>query len=294
MDEIKNKIDELRQKLNEHNYNYYVCNSPTISDRDFDMMMDELQKLEEKYPEFNDPNSPTQRVGNDINKSFSQVEHKYPMLSLGNTYTKEEVEAFYERVKSGLNDNFKIVGELKYDGTSISLTYIDGKLVRAVTRGDGVRGDDVTENVKTIRSIPLQLRGSNYPKEFEIRGEILMPWTVFEALNEERERQEEPLFANPRNAADVTLKSQNSAVVASRNLDAYLYYILGDGLPSDSHYENLQIARSWGFKISDAMKVCDTLDDMMSFIDYWDINRKNLPVATDGIVFKVSSLLQHD
>ena len=292
MDEIKNKIDELRQKLNEHNYNYYVCNSPTISDRDFDMMMDELQKLEEKYPEFNDPNSPTQRVGNDINKSFSQVEHKYPMLSLGNTYTKEEVEAFYERVKSGLNDNFKIVGELKYDGTSISLTYIDGKLVRAVTRGDGVRGDDVTENVKTIRSIPLQLRGSNYPKEFEIRGEILMPWTVFEALNEERERQEEPLFANPRNAAAGTLKSQNSAVVASRNLDAYLYYILGDGLPSDSHYENLQIARSWGFKISDAMKVCDTLDDMMSFIDYWDINRKNLPVATDGIVFKVSSLLQ--
>ena len=292
MDEIKNKIDELRQKLNEHNYNYYVCNSPTISDRDFDMMMDELQKLEEKYPEFNDPNSPTQRVGNDINKSFSQVEHKYPMLSLGNTYTKEEVEAFYERVKSGLNDNFKIVGELKYDGTSISLTYIDGKLVRAVTRGDGVRGDDVTENVKTIRSIPLQLRGSNYPKEFEIRGEILMPWTVFEALNEERERQEEPLFANPRNAAAGTLKSQNSAVVASRNLDAYLYYILGDGLPSDSHYENLQIARSWGFKISDAMKVCDTLDDMMSFIDYWDINRKNLPDATDGIVFKVSSLLQ--
>ena len=292
MDEIKNKIDELRQKLNEHNYNYYVCNSPTISDRDFDMMMDELQKLEEKYPEFNDPNSPTQRVGNDINKSFSQVEHKYPMLSLGNTYTKEEVEAFYERVKSGLNDNFKIVGELKYDGTSISLTYINGKLVRAVTRGDGVRGDDVTENVKTIRSIPLQLRGSNYPKEFEIRGEILMPWTVFEALNEERERQEEPLFANPRNAAAGTLKSQNSAVVASRNLDAYLYYILGDGLPSDSHYENLQIARSWGFKISDAMKVCDTLDDMMSFIDYWDINRKNLPVATDGIVFKVSSLLQ--
>ena len=259
MDEIKNKIDELRQKLNEHNYNYYVCNSPTISDRDFDMMMDELQKLEEKYPEFNDPNSPTQRVGNDINKSFSQVEHKYPMLSLGNTYTKEEVEAFYERVKSGLNDNFKIVGELKYDGTSISLTYIDGKLVRAVTRGDGVRGDDVTENVKTIRSIPLQLRGSNYPKEFEIRGEILMPWTVFEALNEERERQEEPLFANPRNAAAGTLKSQNSAVVASRNLDAYLYYILGDGLPSDSHYENLQIARSWGFKISDAMKVCDTI-----------------------------------
>ena len=173
MDEIKNKIDELRQKLNEHNYNYYVCNSPTISDRDFDMMMDELQKLEEKYPEFNDPNSPTQRVGNDINKSFSQVEHKYPMLSLGNTYTKEEVEAFYERVKSGLNDNFKIVGELKSDGTSISLTYVDGKLVRAVTRGDGVRGDDVTENVKTIRSIPLQLRGSNYPKEFEIGGKSL-------------------------------------------------------------------------------------------------------------------------
>ncbi|MCH5329159.1 MAG: NAD-dependent DNA ligase LigA, partial [Coprobacter sp.] len=292
MDDIKNKIEELRHRLNEHNYRYYVCNAPTISDREFDSLLAELQQLEDEYPQFYDPNSPTQRVGNDINRAFTQIAHKYPMLSLGNTYTKEEVAAFYERVKNGLNDNFAIVGELKYDGTSISLTYKDGKLVHAVTRGDGEKGDDVTENVKTIRSIPLQLRGSGYPQEFEIRGEILMPWSVFEALNEERERQEEPLFANPRNAAAGTLKSQNSAVVASRGLDAYLYYMLGENLPSDDHYENLQLARTWGFKVSDAMQVCRTLEDMLRFIDYWDVNRKNLPVATDGIVFKVSSLIQ--
>ena len=267
-------------------------NAPVISDREFDRMMEELQQLEKEYPQYSDPNSPTQRVGNDINKAFTQVKHKYPMLSLGNTYTIDEVASFYDRVRSGLNEDFRIVGELKYDGTSISLTYRHGKLLRAVTRGDGVQGDDVTENVKTIRSIPLQLRGTGYPDEFEIRGEILMPWTVFEQLNAEREREEETLFANPRNAASGTLKLQNSAIVASRNLDAYLYYLLGEDLPSDDHYENLQIARSWGFKISDAMQVCHSLEEMKAFIDYWDVNRKNLPVATDGIVFKVASLRQ--
>ena len=292
MNEIKEKIEHLRQELNEHNYNYYVLNAPVISDREFDRMMEELQQLEKEYPQYSDPNSPTQRVGNDINKAFTQVKHKYPMLSLGNTYTIDEVASFYDRVRSGLNEDFRIVGELKYDGTSISLTYRHGKFLRAVTRGDGVQGDDVTENVKTIRSIPLQLRGTGYPDEFEIRGEILMPWTVFEQLNAEREREEETLFANPRNAASGTLKLQNSAIVASRNLDAYLYYLLGEDLPSDDHYENLQIARSWGFKISDAMQVCHSLEEMKAFIDYWDVNRKNLPVATDGIVFKVASLRQ--
>ena len=292
MNEIKEKIEHLRQELNEHNYNYYVLNAPVILDREFDRMMEELQQLEKEYPQYSDPNSPTQRVGNDINKAFTQVKHKYPMLSLGNTYTIDEVASFYDRVRSGLNEDFRIVGELKYDGTSISLTYRHGKLLRAVTRGDGVQGDDVTENVKTIRSIPLQLRGTGYPDEFEIRGEILMPWTVFEQLNAEREREEEALFANPRNAASGTLKLQNSAIVASRNLDAYLYYLLGEDLPSDDHYENLQIARSWGFKISDAMQVCHSLEEMKAFIDYWDVNRKNLPVATDGIVFKVASLRQ--
>lgn len=292
MNEIKEKIEHLRQELNGHNYNYYVLNAPVILDREFDRMMEELQQLEKEYPQYSDPNSPTQRVGNDINKAFTQVKHKYPMLSLGNTYTIDEVASFYDRVRSGLNEDFRIVGELKYDGTSISLTYRHGKLLRAVTRGDGVQGDDVTENVKTIRSIPLQLRGTGYPDEFEIRGEILMPWTVFEQLNAEREREEETLFANPRNAASGTLKLQNSAIVASRNLDAYLYYLLGEDLPSDDHYENLQIARSWGFKISDAMQVCHSLEEMKAFIDYWDVNRKNLPVATDGIVFKVASLRQ--
>ena len=292
MNEIKEKIEHLRRELNEHNYNYYVLNAPVISDREFDRMMEELQQLEKEYPQYSDPNSPTQRVGNDINKAFTQVKHKYPMLSLGNTYTIDEVASFYDRVRSGLNEDFRIVGELKYDGTSISLTYRHGKLLRAVTRGDVVQGDDVTENVKTIRSIPLQLRGTGYPDEFEIRGEILMPWTVFEQLNAEREREEETLFANPRNAASGTLKLQNSAIVASRNLDAYLYYLLGEDLPSDDHYENLQIARSWGFKISDAMQVCHSLEEMKAFIDYWDVNRKNLPVATDGIVFKVASLRQ--
>ena len=290
---VEAKIKALRDELERHNYNYYVLNAPTIDDRTFDEMMHELQGLEEAFPQYFDPNSPTQRVGNDINRSFSQVEHRYPMLSLSNTYSIEEVSAFYERVRSGLmGEDFELVGELKYDGTSISLIYEGGRLVRAVTRGDGTRGDDVTENVKTIRSIPLQLRGNDYPDSFEIRGEILMPWAVFDALNKEREEQEEPLFANPRNAAAGTLKSQNSAVVAARGLDAYLYYLLGENLPADTHYENLQYARSWGFKVSDAVRKLHSVEEVKEYINYWDMERKNLPVATDGMVFKVNSLRQ--
>lgn len=286
------RIYQLREELHTHNYNYYVLNSPVISDIEFDHLMRELQDLEAKYPETYDENSPTMRVGSDISKEFVQVEHKYPMLSLGNTYSEEEVTDFYERVRKSLNEEFEICCEMKFDGTSISLTYEDGKLVRAVTRGDGVKGDDVTNNVKTIRTVPLVLKGDNYPKEFEIRGEILMPWEVFENLNRERESKEEPLFANPRNAASGTLKQQNSAVVASRKLDAYLYYLLGDNLPCDGHYENLQEARKWGFKISDTMRKVKTLQEIFDFIKYWDTERKNLPVATDGIVLKVNSIRQ--
>lgn len=286
------RIYQLREELHAHNYNYYVLNAPVISDIEFDHMMRELQDLEAKHPETYDENSPTMRVGSDINKDFVQVEHKYPMLSLGNTYSEEEVTDFYERVRKSLNEDFEICCEMKFDGTSISLTYENGKLVRAVTRGDGVKGDDVTNNVKTIRTIPLILKGDNYPKEFEIRGEILMPWEVFEKLNKEREAREEPLFANPRNAASGTLKQQNSSVVASRKLDAYLYYLLGDNLPCDGHYENLQEARKWGFKISDTMRKVKTLQEVFDFINYWDTERKNLPVATDGIVLKVNSIRQ--
>ena len=286
------RIYQLREELHTHNYNYYVLNSPVISDIEFDRMMRELQDLEAKYPETYDENSPTMRVGSDINKDFVQVEHRYPMLSLGNTYSEEEVTDFYERVRKSLNEDFEICCEMKFDGTSISLTYENGKLVRAVTRGDGVKGDDVTNNVKTIRTIPLVLKGDNYPKEFEIRGEILMPWEVFEKLNKEREAREEPLFANPRNAASGTLKLQNSSVVASRKLDAYLYYLLGDNLPCDGHYENLQEARKWGFKISDTTRKVKTLQEVFDFIKYWDTERKNLPVATDGIVLKVNSIRQ--
>jgi DNA ligase (NAD+) len=291
MTEIE-RIDQLREELHLHNYNYYVLNAPVISDIEFDKLMRELQDLEAKHPEHSDENSPSMRVGSDINKNFTQVEHKYPMLSLGNTYSEAEVTDFYERVSKSLNEEFEICCEMKFDGTSISLTYENGKLVRAVTRGDGVKGDDVTDNVKTIRSIPLVLHGNDYPQNFEIRGEILMPWDVFEKLNREREAREEPLFANPRNAASGTLKSQNSAVVASRQLDAYLYYLLGENLPCDGHYENLQKAAEWGFKISHITRKVRTLDEIFEFIKYWDIERKNLPVATDGIVLKVNSLRQ--
>lgn len=286
------RIYKLREELHTHNYNYYVLNAPVIGDIEFDHLMRELQDLEAKHPEVYDENSPTMRVGSDISKDFVQVEHKYPMLSLGNTYSEEEVTDFYERVRKSLNEDFEICCEMKFDGTSISLTYEDGKLVRAVTRGDGVKGDDVTDNVKTIRTIPLVLKGDNYPQSFEIRGEILMPWDVFEMLNKEREAREEPLFANPRNAASGTLKLQNSSVVASRKLDAYLYYLLGDNLPCDGHYENLQEARKWGFKISDTTRKVKTLQEVFDFIKYWDTERKNLPVATDGIVLKVNSLRQ--
>ncbi len=288
---VKEKINQLRADLHRHNYNYYVLNAPEISDKEFDDRMRELQELEKEHPEYQDDNSPTMRVGSDLNKNFTQVAHKYPMLSLGNTYSESEVTDFYDRVKKALNEDFEICCELKYDGTSISLTYENGKLVRAVTRGDGEKGDDVTDNVKTIRTIPLVLHGS-YPESFEIRGEILMPWEVFEELNREKEAREEPLFANPRNAASGTLKLQNSAIVASRKLDAYLYYLLGEELPCDGHYENLQAAAGWGFKTSEHMKKAHSLEEVFEYIRYWDTERKNLPVATDGIVLKVNSMRQ--
>lgn len=290
----KERILYLREQLHEHNYKYYVLNQPDISDQEFDFLMHELQDLEAKHPELYDANSPTQRVGSDLNQNFTQVAHKYPMLSLANTYNEQDVADWYESVSRGLaGEPFEVCCEMKYDGLSISLTYVDGKLVSGVTRGDGVHGDDVTSNVKTIRCIPLVLKeGTGYPKEFEIRGEILMPWKVFEQLNAEREAAEEPLFANPRNAASGTLKSQNSKLVASRRLDAYLYYLLGDNLPAEGHYENLQAAAHWGFKISQGMKKVGSLDEIYQFINYWDTERKNLPVATDGIVLKVNSLRQ--
>ena len=290
----KERILYLREQLHEHNYKYYVLNQPDISDQEFDFLMHELQDLEAKHPELYDANSPTQRVGSDLNQNFTQVAHKYPMLSLANTYNEQDVADWYESVSRGLaGEPFEVCCEMKYDGLSISLTYVDGKLVCGVTRGDGVHGDDVTANVKTIRCIPLVLKeGTGYPKEFEIRGEILMPWKVFEQLNAEREAAEEPLFANPRNAASGTLKSQNSKLVASRRLDAYLYYLLGDNLPAEGHYENLQAAAHWGFKISQGMKKVGSLEEIYQFINYWDTERKNLPVATDGIVLKVNSLRQ--
>lgn len=287
----RQEIDSLRRELHQHNYNYYVLNKPTITDFEFDAKMRQLQDLESQFPEYYDPLSPTQRVGSDIITTFNQVAHQYPMLSLANTYSEIEVTDFYQRIQKSLNEDFELVCELKYDGTSISLIYENGLLVRAVTRGDGVKGDDVTTNVKTIRSIPLQLQG-NFPSKFEIRGEILMPWAVFDEINREREAQEELLFANPRNAGSGTLKLQNSAVVASRKLDSFLYSVLGENLPFASHFDSLQAAQSWGFKISDAIRVCKSLDDVFEFIRKWDIERRNLPVATDGIVIKVNNFAQ--
>ncbi len=289
----KEHIEQLRSELHRHNHNYYVLNAPEISDFEFDRLMRELQELEAQHPECYDPMSPTMRVGSDLSNEFVQVAHKYPMLSLGNTYSFDEVRDFYSRVQKSLGgESFELCCEIKYDGVSISLTYEEGRLVRAVTRGDGVHGDDVTANVKTINSIPLVLHGDGYPSEFEIRGEILMPWEQFDRLNREREAQEEALFANPRNAASGTLKLQNSTVVASRKLDAYLYYMLGDTLPDKGHYECLQQASRWGFKVSPAMRKCSTLDEVFDYINHWDTERKNLPVATDGIVIKVNSLAQ--
>ena len=290
----KEEILSLREELHRHNYNYYVLNAPVISDEEFDMKMHRLQDLEQMYPELDDPNSPTRRVGSDLNNEFQTVLHKRPMLSLANTYNRQEVAEFYQRVSEGLHGApFEICCELKFDGLSISLHYEKGRLVRAVTRGDGVQGDDVTENVRTIRTVPLSLPvGGTYPDEVEIRGEVLMPWASFDRLNSEREREGEPLFANPRNAASGTLKSKNSSVVAQRGLDAYLYYLLGEGVPGDSHYANLQAAAAWGFQISVQMRLAHTLEDIYDYIDYWDTERRNLPVATDGIVLKVNSLAQ--
>lgn len=290
--DAESEIKKLRDILNKANHEYYVLSFPTISDFEYDKYMQDLIRLEAQYPQFSDENSPSQRVGNDTSQGFIQEPHKYSMLSLSNTYTEGEVRDFCERTRKALNEDFNLVCELKFDGTSISLTYKNGRLLKALTRGDGVSGDNVTENVKTIKSIPLTLSGSDYPDEFEIRGEILMPWKVFDELNKEREAQEEPLFANPRNAASGTLKLQNSSVVAGRKLDAFFYYILGDSLPYSSHYENLMKAKEWGFKISDTIKNCTSTQEVFDFIKYWDTNRKNLPVATDGIVIKVNSLNQ--
>lgn len=287
------RIQTLRAELNRHNHNYYVLNAPEISDRDFDMLLKELETLEEKHPEMFDPMSPTQRVGSDLLAGFKQVEHIHPMLSLSNTYSIDDVDLWFNRVREGLGgESFCVVGEMKYDGTSISLIYEHGRLVRAVTRGDGERGDVVTENIKTIRSIPLQLQGSGWPEMFEIRGEILLPWEAFNRLNSEREFNEEPLFANPRNAASGTLKTLNSREVARRGLDAYFYYLLGPELPYDNHFDNMMAARSWGFKVSDIMTRLNSLEEVDNFINHWDTERRALPVATDGLVFKVNSLRQ--
>lgn len=287
------RIDELRKEINRHNHNYYVLNAPEISDRDFDFMLKELERLESEYPQFADPLSPTQRVGSDLSKGFEHVVHVRPMMSLSNTYSIGEVDEWFSRVKSGLGgEPFDIVGEMKFDGTSISITYSHGRMVRAVTRGDGTQGDDVTANVKTIRSIPLELQPGDWPEEFEIRGEILMPWKSFEALNAERAYNEEPLFANPRNAASGTLKTLDPREVARRRLDARFYYLLGDNLPFDNHYDNMMAARAWGFNVSPAMKRLRSLDEVNEYITYWDENRKSLPVATDGLVFKVDNLRQ--
>lgn len=288
------EIQRLRVLLDQANYDYYVLSNPTMTDLAFDQAMERLQALETNYPEYADAASPTQRVGSDNLQGFIQETHRYPMLSLGNTYSEAEVKAFYERVQKGLGEPFQLVCELKFDGTSLSLTYEEGRLVKALTRGDGQRGDNVTDNVKTIRSIPLKVRGSDYPVLFEVRGEVLMPWPVFEALNEAREKAEEPLFANPRNAASGTLKLQNPALVASRKLDAYFYFLLGEDLPTDSHYDNLKAATQWGFKVSDAIRRCDNLDAVFDFIRYWGEARKQLPVATDGIVIKVDRLSQQE
>lgn len=290
------RISQLRQELRAHEHRYYVLNQPIISDQDFDFLMHELQDLESRHPEMYDENSPTQRVGSDIKiKQFEQVTHRYPMLSLANTYNRDEVREWFEQVSKGLEgEDFEVCCEMKYDGLSISLTYENGRLVRAVTRGDGVKGDDVTQNVRTIRCIPLSLGEGDYPDNFEIRGEILLPWDSFNRLNQEREDVGESKFANPRNAASGTLKSQNPKVVSERGLDAYLYYLLGDNLPADGHFENIQKCSEWGFKMTNGIVKVKTLDEVMDFINYWDSERKNLPVATDGIVLKVNSLRQQE
>ncbi len=292
METIKHQIETLRQQLHDHNYNYYVLSQPAITDREFDRLMKQLIELEAQYPEYFDPNSPSVRVGSDINKSFTQVTHRYPMLSLQNTYSEGEVSEFYHRVKKSLNEAFEIVCELKYDGTSISLIYEEGRLARAVTRGDGKKGDDVTDNVRTIQNVPLVLKGDDLPPYLELRGEILLPWSSFDALNKERAEQEEPLFANPRNAASGTLKMQDSRVVAARKLESSIYAMLGESLPTGSHYDNMTLARAWGVNVSRSMTRCSTLEEIFDYLKYWDSERKHLPVTTDGVVLKVDSLTQ--
>ena len=291
MDQIEQRIRTLRDEINRHNYNYYVLNSPQISDYDFDMLLKELERLEREHPEYDDPLSPTHRVGSDLAKGFEQHVHVFPMLSLANTYSPQEVDQWVDRTERALpGHQCTLVGEMKFDGTSISLIYEHGRLARAVTRGDGEKGDVVTDNVMTIKSIPLVLQGTGWPDFFEIRGEILLPWKAFDALNQERAYNEEPLFANPRNAASGTLKLQNSAEVARRGLDAYFYYLLGENLPCDNHFDNMQRAREWGFKVSAAMTLLHNMEEVDAYIAYWDVHRKELPVATDGLVFKVNSL----
>jgi DNA ligase (NAD+) len=292
MDSIKNKIATLSQQLEEHNYNYYVLSNPTISDYEFDKMLQELIQLEKEYPQYLTSESPSQRVGGQITKQFKTVKHKYPMLSLGNTYSETEIIEFDERVKKIVKGEYEYVCELKYDGVAIGLTYIDGKLNKAITRGDGVQGDDVTNNVKTIKSIPLKLRGISYPKEFEIRGEIFMPRPVFDEINKEREEIADPLLANPRNAASGTLKMQDSTVVAKRNLDCFLYFVLGENLPYQSHYENLQAAKNWGFRIPNSILKTNNLNDVFNFINKWNVERNALPFDIDGIVLKINSYEQ--
>ena len=293
MSPVQQRIEELRREINGHNHKYYVENSPSISDYDFDMLLKELEHLEAEHPEFDDPLSPTHRVGSDLSKGFDQTPHIYPMLSLSNTYSIDDVDAWATRVREALpGQDVEIVGEMKFDGSGISLIYEHGRLVRAVTRGDGEKGDVVTDNVKTIRSIPLQLQGSGWPDHFEIRGEIVMPWASFERLNAERAFNEEPLFANPRNACAGTLKLLDPKEVSRRGLDAYLYCLLGEDLPFDNHYDNMEAARSWGFKVSSAMKRMHTIAEVDEYIAHWDKARRELPVATDGLVFKVNSLRQ--
>ncbi|MDX9880777.1 MAG: NAD-dependent DNA ligase LigA [Prolixibacteraceae bacterium] len=288
--EIKQKIQALREELEHHNYLYYVLSQPEISDYGFDMKMKELENLEAENPEFFDVNSPTQRVGSDLNREFQQTEHRYPMLSLSNAYSEGELRDFDQRIRKLTDQPFEYVCELKFDGTSISLRYKNGELQQAITRGDGIRGDDVTANVRTIRSIPLKLKGGNIPEEIEIRGEVLLPFAVFDQLNAEREKEGEPLFANPRNAASGTLKMQNSSIVSKRKLDAFLYYLLGEDLPSDGHFENLQAAARWGCKISEHSRKCANIDEVIAFCREWDEKRHGLPVATDGVVVKVNSI----
>ncbi len=286
---IKEQIEKLRKELEEHNYNYYVLSAPIISDFDFDMKLKELEKLEHEHPEFQDPNSPTHRVGSDINQEFTQVKHKYPMLSLSNSYSKDELQDFDTRVRKLIGDEFDYTCELKFDGASLSLWYENGELVKAVTRGDGEKGDDVTANARTIRSVPLKLKGDSYPDSFEIRGEVLLPFQVFAELNKAREEAGEPLYANPRNTASGSLKMQNSAEVAKRKLDAYFYYVLGDNLTKDGHFETIQEAGKWGFKISEYTTKCKSIDEVFDYINHWDSARFDLPIATDGIVIKVNS-----